>query len=130
VDDLGHVHIYLADTLGEMGLFYRLADVAVMGGGFVAGVGGHNPLEAAQLGVGVITGPERFNHADPYAEMIAAGAALAVEDASGLALELGRLIAAPDRLTGLGDKARTYAAAQAGAFEDGWRAIAPLLPAS
>jgi 3-deoxy-D-manno-octulosonic-acid transferase len=121
--------IYLADTLGEMGLLYRLADVVVMGGGFVAGVGGHNPLEAAQLGVGVITGPERFNHADPYAEMIADGAALAVEDASGLARELAALLAAPDRLTQLGDKARAYAAAQAGAFEDGWRAIAPLLPA-
>jgi 3-deoxy-D-manno-octulosonic-acid transferase len=121
--------IYLADTLGEMGLLYRLADVVVMGGGFVAGVGGHNPLEAAQLGVGVITGPERFNHADPYAEMIAAGAALAVEDAAGLARELAGLLAAPDRLTGLGERARAYAAAQAGAFEDGWRAIAPLLPA-
>jgi 3-deoxy-D-manno-octulosonic-acid transferase len=120
--------IYLADTLGEMGLLYRLADVVVMGGGFIAGVGGHNPLEAAQLGVGVITGPERFNHADPYAEMIAAGAALAVEDAAGLARELAGLVAAPDRLTELGEKARAYATAQAGAFEDGWRAIAPLLP--
>ena len=127
--DLAGADIYLADTLGEMGLLYRLADVVVMGGGFVAGVGGHNPVEAAQLGVGVITGPERFNHADPYAEMIAAGAALAVEDASGLARELASLLAAPDRLRELGDRARAYAAAQAGAFEDGWRAIAPLLPA-
>ena len=123
-----NLEIYLADTLGEMGLLYRLADVVVMAGGFVPDVGGHNPLEAAQLGVGVITGPERFNHADPYAEMIAAGAALAVEDAAGLARELAGLLAAPDRLTELGEKARAYAAAQAGAFEDGWRAIAPLLP--
>jgi 3-deoxy-D-manno-octulosonic-acid transferase len=121
--------IYLADTLGEMGLLYRLADVVVMGGGFIAGVGGHNPLEAAQLGVGVVTGPERFNHADPYAEMIGADAALAVEDAAGLARELAGLMAAPDRATDLGQKARAYAAAQAGAFEDGWCAIAPLLPA-
>jgi len=128
-EDLASVDIYLADTLGEMGLLYRLADVVIMGGGFVPGVGGHNPLEAAQLGVGVITGPERFNHADPYAEMIAAGAALAVEDAAGLTRELTGLLAAPDRLTELGDKAGVYAAAQAGAFEDGWRAIAPLLPA-
>ena len=123
-----NLDIYLADTLGEMGLLYRLADVVVMAGGFVPDVGGHNPLEAAQLGVGVITGPERFNHADPYAEMIAAGAALAVEDAADLARELAGLLAAPDRLTELGEKARAYAAAQAGAFEDGWRAIAPLLP--
>jgi 3-deoxy-D-manno-octulosonic-acid transferase len=121
--------IYLADTLGEMGLFYRLADVVVMGGSFVPGVGGHNPLEAAQLGVGVVTGPERFNHADPYAEMIAAGAAVGVNDAKGLERELAALLAAPDRLRKLGENARAYAAAQAGAFEDGWRAIAPLFPA-
>jgi 3-deoxy-D-manno-octulosonic-acid transferase len=111
-----------------MGLFYRLADAAVMGGSFVSGVGGHNPLEAAALGVGVLTGPERFNHADPYAEMIAAGAALGVADAPGLGRELMALLAAPDRLRELGEHAGAYAASQAGAFEDGWRAILPLLP--
>jgi 3-deoxy-D-manno-octulosonic-acid transferase len=128
-EDLGSADIYLADTLGEMGLFYRLADVVIMGGSFVPGVGGHNPLEAAQLGVGVITGPERFNHADPYAEMIAAGAALEIDDARGLERELFALLATPDRLHTLGESARAYATAQAGAFEDGWRAIAPMLPA-
>ena len=124
-----NLDIYLADTLGEMGLFYRLADLVVMGGSFVPGVGGHNPLEAAQLGVGVIAGPERFNHADPYAEMIEAGAAVGVDDVQGLGRELATMLAAPDRLRELGENARAYAAAQAGAFEDGWRAIAPLLPA-
>jgi 3-deoxy-D-manno-octulosonic-acid transferase len=128
-EDLAGRDVYLADTLGEMGLFYRLADVVIMGGSFVQGVGGHNPLEAAQLGVGVVTGAERFNHADPYAEMIAAGAAVGVEDAAGLERELGALMAAPEHLHELGERARVYAAAQAGAFEDGWRAIAPLLPA-
>ena len=41
------VSAYVADTLGELGLFLRLAPVVVMGGSFVAHVGGHNPLEAA-----------------------------------------------------------------------------------
>jgi 3-deoxy-D-manno-octulosonic-acid transferase len=95
----------------------------------VPGVGGHNPLEAAQLGVGVVTGPERFNHADPYAEMIAAGAAVGVGDAQGLGRELAALLIARENLGGLGERARAYAVAQAGAFEDGWRVIAPLLPA-
>ena len=62
----GDVDVYLADTLGELGLFFRLADVAVMGGGFVAGVGGHNPLEPARLGVGVVSGPHVVNFADIY----------------------------------------------------------------
>ncbi len=129
-EDLSRIDVYVADTLGEMGLFYRLADLVIMGGSFVPGVGGHNPLEAAQLAVGVITGPERFNHADPYAEMIAAGAALGIDGAPSLAGELTGLLTAPERLRGLGENARAYAAAQAGAFEDGWRAIAPLLPES
>lgn len=128
-DPVDCTDIYLADTLGEMGLFYRLADLVVMGGSFVPGVGGHNPLEAAQLGVGVVTGPERFNHADPYAEMIAAGAAVGVGDAQGLGRELAALLIARENLGGLGERARAYAVAQAGAFEDGWRVIAPLLPA-
>ena len=49
--------IYLADTLGELGLFFRLAQVVVMGGGFGEGIGGHNPLEPARLGLPVVTGP-------------------------------------------------------------------------
>jgi 3-deoxy-D-manno-octulosonic-acid transferase len=112
-----------------MGLFYRLADIVVMGGGFAAGVGGHNPFEAAQLGVGVVTGPDMFNHADLYAEMVAAGAAL-VADAADLARQLGALLAAPERMRDMGDRARGFAAAPAVNFEEGWRAIAPLLPAS
>ena len=78
--------IYLADTLGEMGLFLRLADIAVMGGGFARGVGGHNPMEPARLGVGVISGPNVANFADIYAELTEAGGALIAErDQAGLA---------------------------------------------
>ena len=53
--------VYLADTLGELGLFFGLADIIVMGGSFQSGVGGHNPLEPARLGKSVITGPDVFN---------------------------------------------------------------------
>src|SRR6202000_2039821 len=45
----GDTEVYLADTLGELGLFFRLAQVVVMGGSFGEGVGGHNPLEPARL---------------------------------------------------------------------------------
>ncbi|MEM1148372.1 MAG: glycosyltransferase N-terminal domain-containing protein, partial [Pseudomonadota bacterium] len=56
--------ILLADTMGEMGLWYRLADTVYLGGGHSPGVGGHNPLEALQLGKPVITGPSVFNFKD------------------------------------------------------------------
>lgn len=56
--------ILLADTLGEMGLWYRLADAVYLGGGHKDGVGGHNPLEPVRLGKPVITGPHTFNFRD------------------------------------------------------------------
>jgi 3-deoxy-D-manno-octulosonic-acid transferase len=50
--------IYIADTLGELGLFYRLSDIAMIGRSFsLDGGGGHNPIEAAQLNCAVLTGP-------------------------------------------------------------------------
>jgi 3-deoxy-D-manno-octulosonic-acid transferase len=58
-----HTDIYVADTLGELGLWYRLADVAVVGGSLVP-VGGHNPLESLKLGVHTPTGPHMFNFQD------------------------------------------------------------------
>jgi len=49
--------VWLADTLGEMSLWYTLCPVAVIGGSFKPGVGGHNPVEASRAGAAVITGP-------------------------------------------------------------------------
>ena len=60
----GDTEILLADTMGEMGLWYRLADCVYLGGGHAPGVGGHNPLEALQLGKPVLTGPGVFNFRD------------------------------------------------------------------
>ena len=49
------VDAYVADTLGELGLFYRLADAVVLGGSLVEGLAGHNPLEPARLGKAVVS---------------------------------------------------------------------------
>lgn len=56
--------VLLADTMGEMGLWYRLADIVYLGGGHSPGVGGHNPLEPIRLGKTVLTGPSLFNFSD------------------------------------------------------------------
>lgn len=53
--------ILLADTVGEMGLWYSLADAVYLGGAHTAGVGGHNPLEAIRFSKPVVTGPDAFN---------------------------------------------------------------------
>ncbi len=55
--DLSGLDVYVSDTVGELGLWYRLADLVVLGGSFVEGVGGHNPLEPARLGRAIVVGP-------------------------------------------------------------------------
>lgn len=77
--------LYIADTLGELGLFYRLAPVAMIGRSLSQdGGGGHNPLEAAQLGAFPLHGPHVHNLAAIYSAMDAVGAAQVVEDEAAL----------------------------------------------
>ncbi|HUZ11740.1 MAG TPA: glycosyltransferase, partial [Caulobacteraceae bacterium] len=118
----------LADTLGEVGLFLRLADVAVVGGGFGRGVGGHNPLEPARLGVPVVAGPDIANHAETYAEMLDAGAAVIAHDEAGLTAVLAALLEDEPRRRRIGAAALAFAERQAGELDVALAAIRPLLP--
>ena len=121
--------VYLADTLGEMGLFYSLADVAVMGGSFVAGIGGHNPLEPARLGVPVVTGPYVFNAAELYDEMFGCVAAMPAADAETLTRHLKGLMANPQIRRQMSDAGLAYAARQGATLEAALDLLNPLLPA-
>jgi len=76
--------VYVADTIGELGLFYALAPVAVIGGSLVAR-GGQNPVEAIKLDAAVLTGPNWQNFRDSYAELLKAGGCKEVRDADSLA---------------------------------------------
>jgi 3-deoxy-D-manno-octulosonic-acid transferase len=120
---------YVADTVGEMGLFYRLAAVAVMGGSFVDGIGGHNPLEPARLGVPVVTGPDVFNAAELYGEMFAEVAAIEAADGAALARHLKGLVAFPHIRRQISEAGLDYAARQGAALDAALALIAPLLPA-
>jgi 3-deoxy-D-manno-octulosonic-acid transferase len=116
---------YVADTLGEMGLWLRLACVVVMGGSFVDGVGGHNPLEAARLGCAIVTGPQVANAHELYAEMLAQAAAIQACDTDALARHLEGLLANPRIARRVGEAALDYAARQAEALD----AALPLIEA-
>lgn len=88
--------VLLADTIGEMGLWYHLADTVYLGGGHAEGVGGHNPLEPARLGKRVLTGPQTFNFDDIMTELSAIDAVRICKTAHDLAqaagnVEAGRL---------------------------------------
>ena len=71
--------IYIADTLGEMHLWYRLAGVAFIGGSLVD-KGGHTPFEPTAYGCPVLHGPHLSNFAEGYAKLHAAHAAVEVTD--------------------------------------------------
>jgi 3-deoxy-D-manno-octulosonic-acid transferase len=122
------VAIYLADTLGEMGLFYRLADIAFIGGSLTP-VGGHNPLEAALLGCAILHGPDMSNCIATVEELTAAGGAIAVGAADALAAALDRLLADPAERRRRGRAAGAVATRDNGVLDKVLSRLAPLLDA-
>jgi 3-deoxy-D-manno-octulosonic-acid transferase len=102
--------IYLADTMGELGLFYRLARVAFLGKS-LAVPGGHNPLEPARLGCAVVSGRRVENFAALYEALAAAGGVSLVADEAGLAPAVGALLADEARRRRQAEAAAAVAAA-------------------
>ena len=86
--------IYVADTMGELGLFYRLAPVVFMGGSLVAH-GGQNPIEAIKLGAAIVHGPHVFNFAELYDELDRAGGAMVAADENAVVKQIAALLADP-----------------------------------
>lgn len=90
-----NTQIYLADTLGEMGLWYRVAPVSFLGGSLVE-IGGHNPFEPAALGSAIIHGPFVHKVADIYKRLSDARATVEVKSTEELAKAVGRVLS-PDK---------------------------------
>ncbi len=120
---------YVADTLGELGTLFTVADVVVMGGSFVAGIGGHNPLEPARLSRAIVTGPQAFNAAEVYDEMFTEVAAIEAADGPALARHLQGLLDNPMIARRIGEAALAYANRQGAALDAAMILLAPLLPA-
>ena len=96
--------IYVADTMGELGLFYRLSPVVFIGGSLVPH-GGQNPIEAVKLGASVVHGPHVFNFTDVYEALDGAGGAKLADSSEQLVKQLGQM---------LGNEAARNAAIEAG----------------
>ena len=116
--------VYVADTLGEVGLWCRLAAVVFVGGSLVPH-GGHNALEPARLGRAVVFGPHMENFRDQAAALLAAGGAVGVEDSAELAATLGRLLSAGGERSRMGAAAAACAASRAGVLDATVDALAP-----
>jgi|TARA_R110002124_G_scaffold38253_6_gene121539 3-deoxy-D-manno-octulosonic-acid transferase len=118
--------VYIADTMGELGLFFTLAPVVFMGKSLSA-EGGQNLLEPARLGCAVLHGPRMINFADMGARMAAAGASLPVADGAGLSAAVGRLLGDAGEAEAFAARARTFAQAEAGVIDRLMAELAPYL---
>lgn len=118
--------IYIADTLGELGLFYRLCNVVVVGGSF-ADIGGHNPIEPGQLGCIIIYGPVMYNFITISADFMAAGAAIQVKDADTLQEALGLALENPASFASHAEAARKMTADKSRVLDDLMLTLKPLL---
>lgn len=117
--------VWLGDSLGEMPLYYGMADAALLGGSF-APLGGQNLIEAAACGCPVVAGPHTFNFSDAAALAVDAGAVLragSMDEAVALAVAL---VADPGRQAAAVDAAERFAAAHRGAARRTCEAILAL----
>jgi len=131
----GQTDLYVADTLGEMGLFLRLADVVVMGGSFgpalgLYPVGGHNPLEPARLGKPAVTGSDASNWASVTQALVQAGGLAVAASPGDLPGIIAPLLADPAMARAMGERGRRAAAEAGSGLDVLWTAITPLLPAA
>jgi 3-deoxy-D-manno-octulosonic-acid transferase len=120
------VDVYVADTLGELGLIYRLAPVVFMGGS-LASRGGQNPIEAIRLGAAIVHGPHVWNFADIYATLDAAQGAELVVDQEALTDRLAEWLANPAARTAVARAAKDTAEKLGGALERTLTALDPYL---
>jgi 3-deoxy-D-manno-octulosonic-acid transferase len=116
--------VYVADTVGELGLIYRLAPIVFIGGSLVPH-GGQNPIEAAKLGAAILHGPHVGNFSDIYSALDRARGAEQIADAEQLALRIGAWLANGRERDAVAEAGRQTVEAQGGAFA---RTLAALEP--
>ena len=108
--------IWLCDTIGELGLFYRLAGVVFVGK-TLTGRGGQNPIEPAKLACAILHGPATTNFADVFARLDASGGAALVRDEAELTAALHRLFDDPARARSAARAAAADVAKESGAAD-------------
>lgn len=118
--------VYVADTLGELGLIYRLAPIVFVGGS-LASHGGQNPIEPIKLGAAILHGPHVWNFAEIYAELDRARGAQPVAGVEELALRAGAWLEDGRKRMAAVAAARATVAALGGGLERTLAALEPYL---
>ncbi len=120
------VDVYVADTMGELGLVYRIAPIVFMGGS-LASHGGQNPIEAIRLGAAILHGPNVWNFAEIYGTIDDAQGAQRVADAEALTARLSAWLADPAARTAAAKAAAACVEKLGGALDRTFTAIEPYL---
>jgi 3-deoxy-D-manno-octulosonic-acid transferase len=118
--------VYVADTIGELGLVYRIAPIVFMGGSLVRH-GGQNPIEAAKLGAAILHGPNVWNFADIYATLDEARGAEEVLDVNRLTSRIGNWLSDPAARKNVADAGTATVDQLGGALRRTLAAIEPYL---
>jgi len=121
-----NVDVYVANTVGELGLIYRLAPVVFVGGSLVRH-GGQNPIEPAKLGVAILHGPHVWNFAELYAALDRNLGSECVENLDRLAARLGALLAQPEARERAAQAAQATVESLGGALERTLQSLEPYL---
>ena len=122
--------VLLYDTIGEMGLAFRLSQVSFICGSLINSFKGHNPLEAARLDNAVLTGPHIASFADTYMHMFAFDAARRVMNLADIAPLISGILSDPALLTELRTNAKSYADSRDGVLDYVWSHLEPFVPLS
>jgi len=118
------IELFISDTLGELGTWYAVSPLALIGGSLVPH-GGQNPIEAVKLDTGVITGPHHANFAQSFEALSTAGGCREVSSARELADTVAELLAHSEALEAMRVSAHTAAVELQGALERTLAALAP-----
>jgi 3-deoxy-D-manno-octulosonic-acid transferase len=121
--------IYIADTIGELGTFYALCPIALMGGALIEH-GGQNPIEAIRRGAVVLTGPNYHNFREVYAELIRLGGAREVRSADELASMVMTLMSNDAETAKMRQGAEAALSRLGGAMQKTLGALKPFLTAT
>jgi 3-deoxy-D-manno-octulosonic-acid transferase len=119
--------VWIADTLGELGLWYRLSQVAFIGRSLIAPGGGQNPLEPARLGCAIATGPYVENFTEHVALLRAADALEVTGDVPELTRFVDQMLADRSARWRMGERAKAAVKAPESLPHDTARALLELM---
>jgi len=113
-----HTQVYIADTMGELGLFFRLTKIVLMGFSLTEkSNGGHNALEPAILKTAVVNGPYYENFKEMFDRMSVTGALTIVRDLKDMGSVITELLDNPEKCEDLAEKAYNFATGETGVLD-------------